>query len=181
MRILLHSLFFTAVLVLTACGGGDNHTEVEINTPAEVKAEVAATPDSFDATFTDGMTETVYQYYLKLRTALVNSDTNNAQSAAANLAEALGNDRPELRKLAENVAGADDLAAVRVAFSNLTTGLEPLFTNGLSDGTIYKQFCPMAFDGAGAEWFSDVDQIRNPYFGDRMLKCGKVVDEITAP
>jgi Cu(I)/Ag(I) efflux system membrane fusion protein len=37
----------------------------------------------------------------------------------------------------------------------------------------------MAFDFDGAEWLSDSDQIRNPYFGDKMLTCGSVEDTIT--
>jgi len=176
MKNLLPLLLFA--VLCAGCGGGDNHTEVELNTPEEVAATKAATPDSFDATFADGMTETVYQYYLKLRTALVNSDVDDATAAAANMAESLGDDRPDLRKLARQVAESDDLEAIRKSFSVLTTGLEPLFTEGITDGVMYKQHCPMAFDGIGAEWFSDVDQIRNPYFGDRMLKCGKVVAEI---
>ncbi len=42
--------------------------------------------------------------------------------------------------------------------------------------TIYQQFCPMAFDDKGAFWLSDKKEIKNPYFGDKMLKCGKVTD-----
>lgn len=43
---------------------------------------------------------------------------------------------------------------------------------------LYIQHCPMAFDDEGADWISDEEIIRNPYFGDRMLKCGKVVEVI---
>lgn len=172
---------FLVAIFLFSCGEATtkaNATEIAINTPEEVKAEKAATPDSFDAAFTDGMTETVYQYYLKLRTALVNSDTEAAKAAAANVAESLGDDRPALRDQARMVADAADLEAVRNAFAKLTTGLEPLFTDGISEGTIYKQHCPMAFDGEGADWFSDAAEIFNPYYGEKMLKCGKVVAEI---
>ena len=38
----------------------------------------------------------------------------------------------------------------------------------------------MARENKGAHWLSLSDQIRNPYFGDRMLKCGKVVAELDA-
>ena len=30
----------------------------------------------------------------------------------------------------------------------------------------------MAFNNEGAYWLSDAEQIRNPYFGDKMLTCG---------
>ncbi len=42
--------------------------------------------------------------------------------------------------------------------------------------TIYQQFCPMAFNDTGAFWLSDKKEIKNPYFGDKMLKCGKIID-----
>jgi len=42
----------------------------------------------------------------------------------------------------------------------------------------FVTFCPMAFDNAGAYWLSDTNAIANPYFGHKMLKCGKVTDQI---
>jgi len=45
-------------------------------------------------------------------------------------------------------------------------------------GKVYQQFCPMAFDNAGANWLSANPDIRNPYFGDKMLECGEVKDSI---
>ncbi|TKS56644.1 efflux RND transporter periplasmic adaptor subunit [Mesohalobacter halotolerans] len=50
-------------------------------------------------------------------------------------------------------------------------------TNSL-DKTIFIQRCPMADSGEGARWLSFSDQIRNPYYGASMLKCGSVVDSI---
>ena len=42
----------------------------------------------------------------------------------------------------------------------------------------YRQFCPMAFDFKGGFWLSDSEEIRNPYFGDEMLSCGNVEEEL---
>ena len=44
---------------------------------------------------------------------------------------------------------------------------------------VYLEFCPMAFNDAGAYWVSDNKEIRNPYFGDVMLKCGKVIRTVS--
>jgi len=41
---------------------------------------------------------------------------------------------------------------------------------------LYEQFCPM-YDG-GTAWLSTKEEIRNPYYGSQMLKCGKVQREI---
>ena len=168
-------ILFLPILFLFACGDGTNHQEVGIDPPSTVKAEKAATPDSFDATFADGMTGAVFQHYLKLRTALVNADGGDAAAAAGNLAESLGEDYPELKTAATTIAATDDVAAQRAAFGAMTEELEPLLREGITGGTIYKQHCPMAFDNTGADWFSDAKEIRNPYFGERMLTCGKVV------
>ncbi len=40
--------------------------------------------------------------------------------------------------------------------------------------TLYIQYCPMANNNNGAYWLSKEAQIRNPYFGDKMLRCGEV-------
>lgn len=45
---------------------------------------------------------------------------------------------------------------------------------------LYVQFCPMADNDQGATWLSSEEQIRNPYFGDMMLTCGNVREEIEA-
>ena len=43
------------------------------------------------------------------------------------------------------------------------------------DGDSYVvQYCPMANNDQGGYWLSNSEQIRNPYFGDKMLKCGEV-------
>ena len=43
---------------------------------------------------------------------------------------------------------------------------------------IYVQKCPMANNNSGALWLSNNTEIRNPYYGDAMLKCGSVIDTI---
>ena len=51
---------------------------------------------------------------------------------------------------------------------------------GMSKGTLYVQHCPMVNNNEGADWISDEEKIRNPYFGDKMMKCGKVKATIMA-
>jgi hypothetical protein len=36
----------------------------------------------------------------------------------------------------------------------------------------------MAMNNEGAYWLSTSEKIRNPYFGDQMLTCGSVKDEL---
>jgi Cu(I)/Ag(I) efflux system membrane fusion protein len=36
----------------------------------------------------------------------------------------------------------------------------------------------MANKGDGGDWLSSVKKIQNPYYGDEMMECGSVVEEI---
>lgn len=167
-----------------ACDSGsntpsENATEVGIDNTTPQEAESEEVIDIADAEFSDALIDKVFQNYLELRTALVNSDAATAADAAGNMAETFTDERAELRTLATQIAEADELDIQRTYFSALTAEMESLFEDALSSGTIYKLHCPMAFDGEGADCYSEVSEIRNPYFGDKMLTCGRVEEEIT--
>lgn len=51
-------------------------------------------------------------------------------------------------------------------------------TFGNGGQTLYKDFCPMANDGKGAIWISEVKEIKNPYLGSKMPDCGTVKETI---
>jgi Cu(I)/Ag(I) efflux system membrane fusion protein len=44
--------------------------------------------------------------------------------------------------------------------------------------TLYVQKCPMANSNKGAVWLSTEKEVKNPYYGDTMLTCGSVIEEI---
>ena len=83
------------------------------------------------------------------------------------------------REIAEGITTAEDLEAQRKAFSQFSNAITSYFKVSLSTGTLYRQHCPMAFDGKGADWLSKESAIKNPYFGDKMLNCGSVTATIT--
>ncbi|CAH1002598.1 hypothetical protein LEM8419_03470 [Neolewinella maritima] len=169
--------------LLLACGDStaqtENATSTGISTPEQMEQQQASAPANSDAEFADAMTDKVFQNYLHLRSALVRSDATEAASTAGNMAEGFGPERWDLKELAQRIADSDELEVQRGAFATLGTKVEELFTNGMTEGTIYKMHCPMAFDGAGADWFSEVAEVRNPFYGDKMLTCGKVTDTIS--
>ena len=67
----------------------------------------------------------------------------------------------------------------RQAFSNfIQTFYKSIKMFGLKDTTAYYQYCPMAFGNEWAFWLSETEEIRNPYFGDMMLKCGETKEII---
>jgi Cu(I)/Ag(I) efflux system membrane fusion protein len=84
--------------------------------------------------------------------------------------------KPELVK----IAASDDLEKQREGFAAFNMAFYNVIkVFGLNNETVYFQYCPMAFDDKGAYWFSEMNEIRNPYFGDMMLKCGETKETMT--
>lgn len=155
-------------IFLASCGDTNKKQETKMNTEAEIA----------DTSFSDGMTGKVFQNYQQVRIALVNSDAEEVNMAAGNLAENLTGQREEMKSMALAMADTKDIEKQRELFSQFTEKVEPLFKESISEGAIYKQFCPMAFEGKGGYWISNAEEIRNPYYGEKMLKCGKVTETI---
>jgi hypothetical protein len=79
----------------------------------------------------------------------------------------------------QEMSASSEIAAQRVSFSNVSNELyKAIKAFGLDGQTAYYEFCPMAFDNKGAYWLAKEEKIRNPYFGDEMLTCGSVQEEI---
>lgn len=130
----------------------------------------------------------VYEKYISLKNALVNSDPQNASSMAKNIVTSLSEVDMKLltgeahmkwmdisgsiEKSAGSVASSKDVETQRKNFSALSDQLyKAVKSFGLNGKTVYHQFCPM-YSG-GAYWLSETDQIRNPYYGEEMLTCGE--------
>ena len=66
----------------------------------------------------------------------------------------------------------------REHFEVLSTDVNDIITLLGTEKTLYKDFCPMANNNKGAYWLSEVKDIKNPYFGSKMMKCGSVKEQI---
>lgn len=133
-----------------------------------------------EVNFSDDRIGGVYGHYNHIKTALVNTDAMEAQNGGKMLVEALEGVENNSKALtaAQTIANSEDINEQRTAFLDLSTAMEELLRGAIASGEIYKQFCPMAFDGKGGVWLSASQEIRNPYYGDKMLKCGSVRDTI---
>jgi hypothetical protein len=169
-------------LMMYSCGdskkenedaSAETHAEME-HEMHESTAEVAAA----DAKFNDEKAQQAFSQYISLKDALVGTDAAAAKEAAKQLENTLAENNAEISKIAGKIAAAEDINKQREMFSKLTAELEPVFKGAITSGKIYKQFCPMAFEGKGDYWYSTSEEIRNPYFGDKMLKCGRVDETI---
>jgi len=166
------------IISLASCGDATKKQDSKMSKPEEIEATKENTLEIADAAFSDGMTGKVFQNYQQIRVALVNSNPDEVNLAAGNLAESFAGEREEMKSMAIAMADAKDIEKQRELFSQFTEKVEPLFKESISEGAIYKQFCPMAFEGKGGYWISNVEEIRNPYYGEKMLKCGKVTETI---
>jgi len=140
--------------------------------------------------FRDGL-GTVLDAYLAVHDALARDDDGGARQAAERMSAACtaldtnglegegvtawANLGAELRAAIAELHGAADIEARRAVLPRLTAATAALldgygYRHGTEPARIFH--CPMALDGAGADWLQVADQVANPYFGEAMLRCG---------
>ena len=130
--------------------------------------------------------------YLKMKDAFVASDEKQVEAETKTVLSSLnkidmtilkGNAHVEwmdlLRSINDNLKGIITMKGIEMKrnhFSIVSNKLiEAIDMFGIaSDQPVYLEFCPMAFNNKGAFWISAHKEISNPYFGDKMLKCGEV-------
>jgi Cu(I)/Ag(I) efflux system membrane fusion protein len=90
------------------------------------------------------------------------------------------NEASLLKDAITGMTEANNIAEVRVLFKQLSASLiKAMRAFGANDNDDnYVQFCSMASDNSGAYWMSTTAEIRNPYYGAQMLKCGEIKDTI---
>lgn len=139
----------------------------------------------------DVKTEAILSDYFNLKNALVGDDTKKAAQAGTKLVTAFkafdmsGYTTEEQKELADIIEDATEHAEhiaksamghQREHFKILSKDITDMVAITGTKNTLYQQFCPM-YD-KGSAWLSTSDEVRNPYYGSKMLKCGKVQKEI---
>jgi len=135
----------------------------------------------------DTKAEAILNDYFNLKDALVADDTKKAAQEGSKLAASLkafdaskytAEEQKELADIIEDATehaehiAKSDMGHQREHFKTLSKDMSDLIAITGTKNTLYEQFCPM-YDG-GSSWLSSSDQVRNPYYGSKMLKCGKV-------
>lgn len=169
-------LLAAAAVAISACGPGQQK-----NAQSQEASNEHNAPDASAPAFGNEQLAAAYQHYIHVKDALVASDQNEAATAAAALKAALQEvpEAGEVTQAAASVAEAQDVAAQRAAFSELSNRMTELVkTSDITSGAVYLAFCPMANNDAGAYWLASEQEIRNPYFGEKMMKCGEVKETI---
>ena len=132
-------------------------------------------------TFKDSKIETAYKDYLQLKNALVASNADEAKDAAGKLKASLASVKEGASASIEatKISNATNLNEIRKSFASLSNEMKTVVkASPLSKGELYLEYCPMANNNTGAYWLSNEKEIKNPYFGDKMLKCGSVKETI---
>ena len=193
MRLFSVSLLVIAIsFTILSCGGSDKKA-------AEQKEEpVAPLKSSKNSEALNQSFAKLLASYYDVKDALVASDSIKANTAAAALvvnADSLlvseivdssgllkttaSNFAATISGSAKGLMGEKDLEAKRREFQMISEAMYDLTrTIRYDQQKVYHQYCPMAFDNTGAYWLSNEEQIKNPYFGSKMLSCGETRDSL---
>jgi len=168
------NIIMSLCLSLVGCGACAQHDHA--NHVSEKPMSQAVEP-----MFKDNDLGTAYHHYIHLKEALVASEVGEAQKAAVELEKSLAS--VENAKNAKNeafkVTSAASLEDQRSHFAGLSNEMAELVKKGaLAMGKIFLEYCPMANSNTGGYWLSNEKEIKNPYFGDKMLKCGSIKETI---
>ncbi|PHR69664.1 MAG: efflux transporter periplasmic adaptor subunit [Lutibacter sp.] len=149
---------------------------------------------SVDSKFQNQL-KVVFDDYIKLKNALVNDNSDVAKDAAGLIISSLGKVdmkllkdntahtnwmtfEKEIKSSANSIANVVEIEKQRGHFIHLSSHLTSAIQLFGVNQEIYSEFCPMANDNKGAYWLSLEKEIKNPYFGDKMLNCGSVKETI---
>lgn len=198
---LTRTVLALAFISLTAMSCKDNKKEnmdedvhSEMSHDADGKMEHDNMDSSTDMASNDGQmtnSKQIMADYMTLKSALVATDQAAAAKAGNKMVGSLksfdisaytSEQQTELKDIiadatehAEHI-GESEMAHQREHFKTLSKDMMDMVAITGTEATLYQQFCPM-YDGGGA-WLSMEKDIKNPYFGSKMMACGKVEKEI---
>ena len=126
--------------------------------------------------------------YLKIKDALANDKTESVQDNAKSILELTkklnatnitGEHKKHFEDLpskisaaAKDLSKAKNIKSMRKAFNDLSKPMA-MWATMVKPSGINVAYCPMA----PGSWLQTGQEIRNPYYGASMLKCGEIVSE----
>jgi|TARA_B110000495_G_scaffold122955_1_gene106886 hypothetical protein len=140
-------------------------------------------------------TSEIIDAYLQLKNALTEDNEKKAAEAGNAILTAFSNfnisqlTEDQHKEYVEIVENAKEQAEhivkspidhQREHFEVLSTDIKDLIALlGIETGTtLYETFCSMYNNHTGAMWLSETEEIKNPFYGSKMLTCGKVQKQI---
>jgi len=139
---------------------------------------------SFAQNISTPKTSELLSSYYNIKDALVSGDATNAATNAEIFVKTINSISSEiihesykeaLLEDASTISSTKDLKKQREAFSTFSANMFALAKEvKLNAGPVYYVYCSMK----KATWLSSSKTIKNPYFGNAMLTCGKVTETI---
>ena len=181
-------IIFTLSLFLFSCDSQQQSNEqnnMETSDEAESQTSNLEAEANNPYNLSEGTIQYVTEQYLSLKQALVEANSDAAKTSADNILNTLKKKDEvtdavqQIMADAAHISSKNEIAHQREHFKSMSNKLYSLVKNSeVNEQTLYWQYCPMAFENQGAYWLSDNSEIRNPYFGDKMLKCGSTKETI---
>ncbi|PQJ09362.1 hypothetical protein CJD36_019125 [Flavipsychrobacter stenotrophus] len=186
------TVFSIIIIANTSCNTGNT----EENAGDKQRVDTTAPPPSnHTATTAKASIKGITDGYLHLKNALATDNSKDAATAGKEILTAMYNIdtvvmdaaqrktymaiSDDLKENAEHIgANSGKIEHQREHFGMLSTDLYDLIKTFGTDKPLFKDYCPMAFDKKGAIWISEVKEIKNPYFGSEMSKCGEIKEEL---
>lgn len=138
--------------------------------------------------------EAIFENYFDLKDELVKSDAKSTSEKAKRLMNVINMVKMQelksdvhtvwmkvmndLKSDTDKIANATNIEKQRASFITLSENMYQLMKVSKIETPIYFQHCPMANDGKGANWLSKENQVKNPYYGSKMMSCGKTIETI---
>ena len=138
--------------------------------------------------------EAIFENYFDLKDELVKSDAKSTSEKAKRLMTVINMVKMQelksdvhtvwmkvmndLKSDTDKIANATNIEKQRASFITLSENMYQLMKVSKIETPIYFQHCPMANDGKGANWLSKENQVKNPYYGSKMMSCGKTIETI---
>lgn len=167
-------------------------TETHATTDDKDIKAVSVTYTNVDSKIATSVKEIV-DHYLHVKNALVNGNESEAATGGKAIEAALGKiDKSlftteqkaaydevadDLKEHAEHI-GKSKIDHQREHFATMSEDLYALAKAFGGGRTLYHDHCPMYNNNKGAMWLSESKEVKNPYYGNEMLTCGKVQEVI---
>jgi hypothetical protein len=131
--------------------------------------------------------------YLELKDALVADNKDGAAKAGGIMVSAFNSfdissftseEQEELKDIMEDAKehaehiSESPIEHQREHFDVLSVDLIDMIAITGTEKTLYQDFCPMYNNKKGAQWLSATKEIKNPYYGSKMMTCGSVQKQI---
>ena len=194
MKHLFLGLIASSILALTACNG---NTEKKAASTEQTSAPVTETIPSDNSTENpeQGNFSELFSHYQHLTFALSSDNDKEAANASKGMLEALSKIKSDgfsaedkatykdiasdIKEHAEHIAdNIGNIAHQREHLVILSKDFYDIAKTFTTEKPLYKVFCPMYNDNKGAYWLSDSKEIKNPYYGEEMITCGEIQEEI---